>query len=246
MRLVWCQTVALKSWYLYFLPDTPETTFDWDRRWNATESEDSFTSSQITPGEFTTHATVSSQSSHYNHLSNPPLMYCRIYLNLYDAVRSVIPCDKLHKHHFSINNDGQQRASFGSERNGNSNTGATFLYHGTGTSKFSWTHGTMLPINFRVNIESLLLSNKWWTSNIRHSRNNFHLTWESTFATTSAWALTAWAVFPRPVGVTIRRNLIGLPLLRVVNNSDSWMSKRGNGAKQVTWYGLVLALDCRR
>ena len=133
-----------------------------------------------------------------------------------------------------------------SARNGNFNTGATFLYHGTGTSKFSWTHGTMLPINFRVNMESLLLSNKWWTSNIRHNRNNFHLTWESTFATISAWALTAWAVFPRPVGVTIRRNLIGLPLLRVVNNSDSWMSKRGNGAKQVTWYGLVLALDCRR
>ena len=130
--------------------------------------------------------------------------------------------------------------------NGNSNTGVTFLYHGTGTSKFSWTHGTMLPINFRVNIESLLLSNKWWTSNIRHNSNNFHLTWESTFATISAWALTAWAVFPRSVGVTIRRNLIGLPLLRVVNNSDSWISKRGNGAKQVTWYGLVLALDCRR
>ena len=43
-------------------------------------------------------------------------MYCRIYVNLYDAVRSVIPCDKLHKHHFSFNNDGQQRASFGSER----------------------------------------------------------------------------------------------------------------------------------
>ena len=38
---VWCQTVALKSWYLYFLPDTPETTFDWDRRWNAAESRDS-------------------------------------------------------------------------------------------------------------------------------------------------------------------------------------------------------------
>ena len=130
--------------------------------------------------------------------------------------------------------------------NGNSYTGATFLYHGTGISKFSWTHGAMLPINFWVNIESLLLSNKWWTSNIRHNRNDFHLTWESKFATISAWALTAWAVFPRPVGVTIRRNLIGLPLLRVVNNSDSWMSKRGNGAKQVTWYGLVLALDCRR
>ena len=43
-------------------------------------------------------------------------MYCRIYVNLYDAVRSVIPCDKLPKHHFSSNNDGQQRASFGSER----------------------------------------------------------------------------------------------------------------------------------
>ena len=38
---VWCQTVALKSWYLYFLPNTPETTFDWDRRWNAAESRDS-------------------------------------------------------------------------------------------------------------------------------------------------------------------------------------------------------------
>ena len=98
--------------------------------------------------------------------------------------------------------------------------------------KFYWTHGTMLPINFWVTIKSLLLSNKWWTSNIRHNRNNFHLTWESTFATISAWALTAWAVFPRPVGVTIRRNLIGLPLLRVVNNSDRWMSKRGNGAKR--------------
>ena len=43
-------------------------------------------------------------------------MYCRIYVNLYDAVRSVIPCDKLHKHQFSFNNDGQQRASFGWER----------------------------------------------------------------------------------------------------------------------------------
>ena len=43
-------------------------------------------------------------------------MYCRIYVNLYDAVRSVIPCDKLQKHHFSSNNDGQQRASFGSGR----------------------------------------------------------------------------------------------------------------------------------
>ena len=38
---VWCQTIALKSWYLYFLPDTPETTFDWDRRWNPAESRDS-------------------------------------------------------------------------------------------------------------------------------------------------------------------------------------------------------------
>ena len=28
------------------------------------------------------------------------LMYCRTYVNLYDAVRSVIPCDKLHKHQF--------------------------------------------------------------------------------------------------------------------------------------------------
>ena len=42
--------------------------------------------SQITPGEFTTHDTASSQSSHYNHLSNSSFMYCRTYVNLYDAV----------------------------------------------------------------------------------------------------------------------------------------------------------------
>ena len=72
--------------------------------------------SQITPGEFTTHDTASSQSSHCNHLSNPSFMYCRTYVNLYDAVRSVIPCDKSHKHQFSFNNDGQQRASFGWDR----------------------------------------------------------------------------------------------------------------------------------
>ena len=114
---------------------------------------------------------------------------------------------------------------FRSAGNGNSNTGTTFLYHGTGNSKFSRTCGTMPPINFRVNIESLLLSNKWWASNIRHNRNSFHLTWESTFATISAWTLTAWPVFPRSACVTIRRNLIGLLLLRVVNNSDSWIRK---------------------
>ena len=61
------------------------------------------------------------------------LMYCRTYVNLYDAVRSVIPCDKLHKHRFSFNNDGQLRSA----GNGNSNTGATFLYHGTGTFRKS-------------------------------------------------------------------------------------------------------------
>ena len=66
---------------------------------------------------------------------------------------------------------------------------------------------------------------KWLTSNIRQNRNNFHLMWESTIATISSWASTAWAVFPRPVCVTIRTNLIGLPLLRVVNNFDRWMRK---------------------
>ena len=156
------------------------------------------------------------------------LMYCRTYVNLYDAVRSVIPCDKLHKHQFSFNNDGQQRASFGWERE--------FQYRGNFsvswdrnfpeinfgfTSQFSRTHGTMPPINFRVEWKACFCWIKWLTSNIRHNRNNFHLMWESTIATISSWASTAWAVFPRPVcGVTIRRNLIGLPLLRVVNNSD--------------------------
>ena len=92
------------------------------------------------------------------------------------------------------------------------------------TSEFSRTHGTMPPINLRVEMKACFCWIKWLTSNIRHNRNNFHLTWESTFPT-GAWALTAWAVFPRPVGVTIRGNLIGLPLLRVVNNSDRWMRK---------------------
>ena len=93
------------------------------------------------------------------------------------------------------------------------------------TLEFSRTHGTMPPINFRVELKACFCRIKWLTSNIRHNRNNFHLTWESTFPTISAWASTAWAVFPWPVGVTIWGNLIGLPLLRVVNNSDRWMRK---------------------
>ena len=92
------------------------------------------------------------------------------------------------------------------------------------TSEFSRTHGTT-PINFRVELKACFCPIKWLTSNIRQNRNNFHLMWESTIATISSWASTAWAVFSRPVCVTIRRNLIGLPLLRVVNNSDRWMRK---------------------
>ena len=105
---------------------------------------------------------------------------------------------------------------------------ATFLFHGTGNQlrvyfgifSDSWYHAS--DKNFGVEMKACFCWIKWLTSNIRHNRNNFHLTWESTFPT-GAWALTAWAVFPRPVGVTIRGNLIGLPLLRVVNNSDRWM-----------------------
>ena len=151
--------------------------------------------SQITPGEFTTHDTASSQSSHYNHLSNPSFMYCRTYVNLYHAVRSVIPCDKSHKHQFSFNNDGEQRASFGWDREYYSNTGATFLFHETGNQLrvyfgiFSDSClGNMPPINIRVELKACFCRIKWLTSNIRHNRNNFHLTWESTFPT-SAWAL---------------------------------------------------------
>ena len=76
------------------------------------------------------------------------LMYCRTYVNLYDAVRSVIPCDKLHKHQFSFNNDGQQRASFGWEREfqygGNFSVSwdRNFPEINFGfTSQFSRTHG---------------------------------------------------------------------------------------------------------
>ena len=181
--------------------------------------------SQITPGEFTTHDRA---SSHYNHLSNPSFMYCRTYVNLYDAVRSVIPCDKLHKHQFSFNNDGEQHASFGWDREFQYGGNFSVSWDRKSTSgllrNFSRTHGTMPPINFPVEMKACFCRIKRLTSNIRHNINNFHLMWESTFPT-GAWALKAWAVFPRPVGVTIRGNLIGLPLLRVVNNSDRWMRK---------------------
>ena len=51
------------------------------------------------------------------------------------------------------------------------------------TSQFSRTHGTMPPINFRVEWKACFCWIKWLTSNIRHNRNNFHLMWESTIAT---------------------------------------------------------------
>ena len=112
---VWCQTVVLNSWYLYFYPilRRPPLTETGDETLRNLETRFTDHPGQITPGEFTTHDTASSQSSHYNHLSNPSFMYCRTYVNLYDAVRSVIPCDKSHKHQFSFNTDGEQRASFG-------------------------------------------------------------------------------------------------------------------------------------
>ena len=85
-------------------------------------------------------------------------MYCITYVNLYDAVGSVIPCDKYTNTNF--HSTMMASSVLRSAGNGNSNTGVTFLYHGTGTSNFSRTNGTMRPINFRVDIESLLLSNK--------------------------------------------------------------------------------------
>ena len=156
------------------------------------------------------------------------LMYCRTYVNLYDAVRSVIPCDKLHKHQIFIQQRwpaacfvrlgtgipirGQFFCIMGPELSGNQ----LWVYFAIFSD--SWYHA---PINFRVELKACFCWIKWLTSNIRHNRNNFYLMWESTIATISSWASTAWAVFPRPVcGVTIRRNLIGLPLPRVVNNSD--------------------------
>ena len=110
--------LVLNSWYLYFYPilRRPPLTETGDETLRNLETRFTDHPGQITPGEFATHDTASSQSSHYNHLSNPSFMYCRTYVNLYDAVRSVIPCDKSHKHQFSFNNDGEQRASFGWDR----------------------------------------------------------------------------------------------------------------------------------
>ena len=55
------------------------------------------THSQFMPREFTTLDTASSQSSHYNNLSNPSLIYGKSYVKSHDAVGSVHPCEKLHK-----------------------------------------------------------------------------------------------------------------------------------------------------
>ena len=111
--------------------------------------------SQITPGEFTTHDTASLQSSHYNHLSNPSFMYCRTYVNLYDAVWSVIPCDKSHKHQFSFNNDGEQRASFGWDREFQYGGNFSVSWDRKSTSGYFGIFsdsclGNITPINFRV------------------------------------------------------------------------------------------------
>ena len=112
---------------------------------------------------------------------------------------------------------------------GNSNTGATFLFHETGNQLrvyfgiFSDSClGNMPPINFRVELKACFCRIKWLTSNIRHNRNNWRENWHFLLMHGHR---TAWTVFSRPVGVTIRGNLIGLPLLRVVNNSDRWMRK---------------------
>ena len=40
--------------------------------------------------------------------------------------------------------------------------------------------------------------------------------------------------FPTVGSATIRRNLIGLPLLRVVNNSENVLNE--NGTERVTWH----------
>ena len=216
---VWCQTVALKSWYLYFYPIHLSPHLTW--RPGLKYYGISKTRSQFTPGEFTTgfttHNTASSQSSHYNHLSNPSLMYCRTYVNSHDAVESIIPCDKLHKHQFSFNSDGELRASAGS---GNSNMGVTFLYPETRTFQMrkstsgvyfeifsdSWCHASD---KFPSWIESLFLSNKMIDFKYQTQQKNFHLTWESTFANINAWALTAWGHSDK--GVTQNWNGLSSP-----------------------------------
>ena len=62
------------------------------------------------------------------------LMYCRTYVNLYDAVRSVRVTNYTNTNFHSTTMASSVLRSAG---NGNSNTGATFLYHGTGTFRKS-------------------------------------------------------------------------------------------------------------
>ena len=108
-------------------------------------------------------------------------------MNLYDAVRSVIPCDKSHKHQFSFNNDGEQRASFGWDRGFQYGGNFSVSWDRKSTSGILRSFLGLMPINFRVELKACFCRIKWLTSNIRHNRNNFHLTWESTFPT-GAWA----------------------------------------------------------
>ena len=120
---------------------------------------------------------------------------------------------------------------------GNSNTGATFLFHETGNQLrvyfgiFSDSClGNMPPINFRVELKACFCRIKWLTTEITFIwRENRH------FLLVNGHR-TAWTVFSRPVGVTIRGNLIGLPLLRVVNHArlirQSWQTERQTKVRQ--------------
>ena len=88
------------------------------------------------------------------------------------------------------------------------------------TVGFSWTHGAMPPINLRVELKACFCQIKWLASNIRHKRKkiSYHVRIDI------CMGIDGVGSFPTNC-VKIWRNLIGWPLLRVVNNSDRWMGK---------------------
>ena len=227
---VWCQTVALKGWYLYFLLDTrcswkhnsmwkiTQTPIFIQQRWqrvlfgwewefqyggnfsvswdpNFPNEEINF---ELTSKFFLSHGTMPPRKFPVDLKA----WFCRIKW-LTSNIR-----------HNRNNSHLTWEWTYANNRNNSHLTWEWTYANNRNNSHLTWE---WTYANNRNN------SHLTWEWTYANNRNNSHLTWEWTYANSNSCALTAWAVFPRSVGVMIRRNLIGLPQLHIVNDSDIWM-----------------------
>ena len=133
-----------------------------------------------------------------HNLSNPSIMYCNTYVNTYDAIGSVIPCEIWHKHRCFHSSATAAWSTWGSLR-----TGATLSvsWNRNFANKevrllHSLVRCRLKRSNFWVKLNRLL-----WvcspTQDMKQSGQNQHV-----------------GYFHMIGSATIRRNLIGLPLPR--------------------------------